>query len=235
LKKPILFVVLIIGLLLIVWLSPVSEWLALGIEWIDENRTISWAVFIVLYIVATVLLLPGSVLTLGAGFLFGLGAGFAMVSFASVVGASCTLLIGRFFGRDWVRGRLSAVPRFAALDKAIEQRGALIVFLTRLSPVFPFNLLNYALGLTGVKFLSFVFASWIGMMPGTVLYVYLGSVASDVTALLNGELNASPVGNWPFYVGLVATVVLTLVITRIATKTLNSQLLESPPAPEQAG
>jgi uncharacterized membrane protein YdjX (TVP38/TMEM64 family) len=93
-----------------------------------------------------------------------------------------------------------------------------------LSPIFPFNLLNYALGLTAVKFWTFVFVSWVGMMPGTVLYVYLGSIASDLTSLLAGDVGESPVGNWPLYVGLVATLVLTIVISRIATNALSDKL-----------
>lgn len=222
--KPLIFVIVIALLFVGAFFLPVADWIAAAFDWIDANRTISWLVFIVLYIGATVLLLPGSLLTLGAGFLFGLGYGFAIVSFSSVVGASCAFLIGRFFARQWVASRLSGMPRFAALDAAIEERGGLIVFLTRLSPIFPFNLLNYALGLTAVRFWTFVAVSWIGMMPGTVLYVYLGSIASDLTSLLAGEVGESPVGNWPLYVGLVATLVLTIVISRIATKTLSEKL-----------
>jgi len=119
------------------------------------------------------------------------------------------------------------MPRFNALDRAIEQRGALIVFLTRLSPLFPFNLLNYALGLTGVRFPVYVIVSWLGMIPGSLLYVYLGSVASDLGSILGGEVTSSPIGNTLFYVGLAATLVLTIVITRIASKTLNEQLQPS--------
>ena len=121
-------------------------------------------------------------------------------------------------------GKLAGVPRFAALDRAIEQRGALIVLLTRLSPIFPFNLLNYALGLTGVRFWTYVAVSWVGMIPGTILYVYLGSIASNLTSLLAGDLGESPVGQWPLYVGLLATLGLTIVISRIATKTLSANL-----------
>lgn len=218
------FLVAIVLLFAAAFFLPVSEWVEIAFTWIDENRTVSWLVFIALYIVATVLLLPGSLLTLGAGFLFGLGYGFAIVSFASVVGASCAFLVGRFFARDWVAGKLAGVPRFAALDRAIEQRGALIVLLTRLSPIFPFNLLNYALGLTGVRFWTYVAVSWLGMIPGTILYVYLGSIASNLTSLLAGDLGESPVGQWPLYVGLLATLGLTIVISRIATKTLSANL-----------
>lgn len=223
-QKPLLFGIVIVVLFVSALLLPIAEWAEVAFAWIDENRTVSWAVFIVLYIASTVLLLPGSLLTLGAGFLFGLGYGFLIVSFSSVVGASLAFLIGRFFARDWVSARLSGVPRFAALDAAIKKRGALIVLLTRLSPVFPFNLLNYALGLTAVKFWTFVVVSWIGMMPGTVLYVYLGSIASDLTSLLAGDLGESPAGNWPLYVGLVATLILTIVISRIATNALSDKL-----------
>ena len=223
-QKPLIFGVVIVVLFVSAFILPVAEWAEAAFAWIDENRTVSWAVFIVLYITSTVLLLPGSLLTLGSGFLFGLGYGFLIVSFSSVVGASLAFLIGRFFAREWVSSRLSSLPRFAALDTAISDRGALIVLLTRLSPVFPFNLLNYALGLTAVKFWTFVGVSWIGMMPGTVLYVYLGSIASDLTSLLAGDLGESPVGNWPLYVGLIATLILTIVISRIATNALSSKL-----------
>ncbi len=225
-SKALFFVLAIAVLFTAALLLPVADWMSAAFAWIEANRTISWLVFIVMYILATVLLLPGSILTLGAGFLFGLGYGFAIVSFSSVVGASCAFLIGRFFARDWVAAKLAGMPRFAALDAAIAERGALIVLLTRLSPIFPFNLLNYSLGLTAVRFWTFVGVSWIGMIPGTVLYVYLGSIASDLASLLAGEVGASPVGNWPLYVGLVATLILTIVISRIATKALSERLDE---------
>lgn len=232
--KPIIFLIALAILFVGAFFLPIAEWVAAAFAWIDANRTISWLVFIGLYIAATVLLLPGSLLTLGAGFLFGLGYGFVIVSFASVVGASCAFLVGRFFARDWVSQRLGAMPKFAALDAAIEERGALIVFLTRLSPIFPFNLLNYALGLTGVKFWTYVGVSWVGMMPATVLYVYLGSIASDLSSLLSGDVGESPVGNWPLYVGLFATLILTIVISRIATKTLSEKLDSVAPPGDQA-
>jgi uncharacterized membrane protein YdjX (TVP38/TMEM64 family) len=226
-KKIAIFAAILATLLLAAFLFPIREWMEIAFNWIDQNRTVSWAVFIVMYIAATVLLLPGSILTLGAGLLFGLGYGFVIVSFSSVVGASCAFLIGRFFARDWVADKLAGFPRFAALDRAVGDKGALIVLLTRLSPVFPFNLLNYALGLTGVKFWSYVGASWIGMIPGTLLYVYLGSVASDLASLFSSDVQSSEAGNLLLYVGLGATVVLTIVITRFASKALNSELKEA--------
>lgn len=222
--KPLIFGLVLAVLFIGAFFLPVVDTIETTFAWIENNRAVSWLAFIALYIAATVLLLPGSLLTLGAGFLFGLGYGFVIVSFASVVGASCAFLIGRFFAREAVAGRLAEMPRFAALDAAIEQRGGLIVFLTRLSPLFPFNLLNYALGLTAVKFWTYVGVSWVGMMPATVLYVYLGSIASDLSSLFAGEVGTSPVGNWPLYVGLLATLVLTVIISRIAGKVLRANL-----------
>ncbi len=226
-NKALVFAIALVVLLTAAFLLPIADWLALLFAWIEANRNIAWAVFIVAYVGATVLLMPGSLLTLAAGFLFGLVAGYVIVAVASVTGAACAFLVGRFFARGWVAHKLEAMPRFAALDRAIANRGALIVLLTRLSPLFPFNLLNYGLGLTNVHFWTYVGVSWIGMIPGTLLYVYLGSLASNLTSLLAGDVGDSPVGSWLFYVGLVATLILTIVITRIAGKELGQQLDEA--------
>ncbi len=218
------FAGLVVLLLVSAYFLPVAAWIQALFEWIQGNPGIAWAVFLTVYIAATVLLVPGSLLTLGAGALFGLTQGYVLVAIASVTGATCAFLLGRFFARDWVEGKLAAMPRFAALDRAVSERGALIVLLTRLSPLFPFNLLNYALGLTNVRVGTFVLVSWVGMIPGTLLYVYLGSVATDLASIMAGDVGESPLGGWLFYGGLVATLVLTIVITRFATRALNEQL-----------
>jgi len=226
-RKPAIFLCAIVLLLATAYFLPVAAWIEHAFAWIEANREISWLVFILMYVTATVLLMPGSILTLAGGFVFGLGYGFMLVSFASVVGAAGAFLTGRYFARGWVADKLNDLPRFAALDTAVADNGALIVLLTRLSPVFPFNLLNYAFGLTAVRFWTYVGVSWVGMIPGTVLYVYLGSIAGDLTELLAGDVGESPVGNWPLYVGLVATLLLTVVISRIATRTLREKLDEA--------
>lgn len=222
--KLLVFVVALVALLAAAFLLPIADWLASLLAWVDANRAISWLVFMVVYVVATVLLLPGSLLTLGAGFVFGLPIGFLIVSISSVVGAAAAFTVGRFFARDWAESKLESMPRFSALDRAVGDNGPLIVFLTRLSPLFPFNLLNYAMGVTRVKFVHYFFASWIGMVPGTILYVYFGSVAQDLAALFSGDLPQSDASVWLFYLGLAATLVLTIVITRFATKVLNNKL-----------
>ena len=227
-------VIALIGLVIAAFTLPIADWVAAFFAWVQANPTIAWAVFIAFYVAAVVLMLPGSLLTLGAGYLFGLGYGFVIVSLASTVGATCAFLVGRFFARDWVAEKLGAMPRFAALDRAVGERGALVVLLTRLSPAFPFTLLNYALGLTRVPLKTYVFVSWLGMMPGTLLYVYLGSIAQNLTALFSGELTESPVGNILLYLGLAATLALTILITRFASGALDQQLQTSDEAEEKA-
>ena len=225
--------IVLVGLVIAAFTLPIVDWLAAFFAWVQANPAIAWAVFIVFYVSAVVLMLPGSILTLGAGYLFGLGYGFVIVSFASTVGATCAFLVGRFFAREWVAGKLSAMPRFSALDRAVGARGALVVLLTRLSPAFPFTLLNYALGLTQVPLKTYVLVSWLGMMPGTLLYVYLGSIAQNVTAVFSGELAASPVGNTLLYVGLAATLALTVLTTRFASGALDQHLDTSNAADEK--
>ncbi|MEY2882154.1 MAG: hypothetical protein RLZZ15_4534 [Verrucomicrobiota bacterium] len=172
-------------------------------------------IFVLLYIVAAVLFVPGSALTLGAGALFGVGLGSALVSVGATLGATAAFLVGRYFARDWVGKKIAGNAAFAAIDRAVAAEGWKIVGLTRLSPAFPFTLLNYAFGLTRVSLRDYVLASWIGMMPGTVMYVYLGSLARAA-----GERTRTP-GEWALYgVGLLATITVTVFVTRLARAAL---------------
>jgi uncharacterized membrane protein YdjX (TVP38/TMEM64 family) len=174
--------------------------------------------FAVIYVAAAVLFLPGSVLTLGAGAVFGLLRGAIIVSISATLAATAAFLVGRYLARDWVARRIRGHPRFMAIDEAVAREGWKIVGLTRLSPVFPFNLLNYAFGLTRVSLRDYVVASWIGMMPGTVMYVYLGSVAGELAGARPGRTPAE----WALYgVGLAATIAVTVYVTRLARRALS--------------
>lgn len=191
-----------------------------ALDWIRDLGPWGPAIFVLLYVAATVLLLPGSVLTLGAGAVFGLVKGAVLVSVAATLGATAAFLVGRYLTRDWVAGKVERYPRFAAIDRAVAREGWKIVGLTRLSPVFPFNLLNYAFGLTRVSLRDYFFASWIGMMPGTVMYVYVGSLAGDLATLGAGSRARTP-AEWALYgVGLLATVAVTVYVTRLARAAL---------------
>jgi uncharacterized membrane protein YdjX (TVP38/TMEM64 family) len=169
---------------------------------------------------AAVLFVPGSLLTLGAGFVFGVAKGTVIVSLGSTAGAAVAFLVARSLSHDWVARRVARRPTLAAIGRAVETEGFKIVLLTRLSPVFPFNLLNYAYGLTAVPFRTYLLASWIGMLPGTIMYVYLGSAANSLATLLSGEAPRSTGEHVLFAVGLAATVAVTIVVTRRAKRTL---------------
>jgi uncharacterized membrane protein YdjX (TVP38/TMEM64 family) len=180
--------------------------------------------FVGLYIVATVLFLPGWILTLGAGAVFGLVRGAVTVSVAATLGATAAFLVGRYVAREAVARRLAAYPRFSAIDEAVAREGWKIVGLTRLSPIFPFNLLNYAFGLTRVRLRDYFFASWIGMLPGTIMYVYVGSLAGDLATLGQVERARTPV-EWALYaVGLLATAAVTVYVTRLARGALDRRI-----------
>lgn len=182
------------------------------------------ALFVGLYVVATVLFLPGSVLTLGAGAVFGVVRGSLLVSLAATLGATAAFLVGRHAARGWVAARIEGNPTFRAIDEAVGREGWKIVGLTRLSPVFPFNLLNYAFGVTRVRLRDYVAASWAGMIPGTVMYVYLGALAGDLATLPAGGRTRAPV-EWGLYVlGLLATGAVTIHVTRVARAALRRRL-----------
>jgi uncharacterized membrane protein YdjX (TVP38/TMEM64 family) len=184
-------------------------------------RGIAW--FALLYIASCVFFVPGSLLTLGAGAIFGLWKGFLIVSFSSTLGSAAAFLIGRTLARDWVASKAAGDPRFQALDQAVGREGWKIVLLTRLSPLFPFNLVNYLFGLTKVSFSRYFLSSWIGMMPGTLLYVYIGSLAGSL-AKLEGSREKTPM-EWAIYgTGLLATLAVSLYVTKIARRALDKGL-----------
>ena len=183
--------------------------------------------YIALYVLATVAFIPGSIITLASGLLFGVVYGSIYVSIGSTIGAGLAFLVGRFFLRGWVQTMVDKQPKFAAIDRAVEREGWKIVLLTRLSPIFPYNVLNYAYGLTRVRFWSYLAASWAGMIPGTVMYVYFGSLAGDLGQLAAGAPadESGTTLRWVLNgIGLAATVLVTLVVTRMARKALSKHV-----------
>jgi uncharacterized membrane protein YdjX (TVP38/TMEM64 family) len=205
-------------LLLAIWFLPLQDLLRQMLHWIDTLGAWAPAIFIAVYVVTTALLIPGSLLTVGAGALFGLLQGFIIASFAATLAAACSFLIGRHLARDMAARRIERNERFTAIDHAVAGEGWKIVLLMRLSPIFPYTLLNYLFGLTRVKLSHYVLASWVGMLPGTALYVYLGALAK-----VAAEDRVS--GEWVLHgAGLVATIAVTIFITRIARKALTQKI-----------
>lgn len=182
-------------------------------------------VFAGIYVAATVLLLPSTLLDLGAGAIFGVVKGALLVSTAALAGASASFLIARYLLRGWLLERLGHDKRFHRIDHATEVHGWKIVGLSRLSPLFPFWLLNYVFGLTRVPFAHFLLATWLGMLPLAVAYAYVGSFAVNLATLGSGE--RSPV-EWAIYgVGFVTTAALTIVIARWARAAFEADLEET--------
>lgn len=190
------------------------------------------AALAILYIVACVLVVPASILTVGAGFLaasiwptrpvLAIVVGTVVVSASSVVGASLAFILGRSVTRDWVAGRIENHGRFQRLDEAIKKEGFKIVLLLRLSPIMPFNVLNYVLGLTSVRLRDYIIASAIGMLPATALFVYAGSVTHTFAAAAAGQAELSTSHYVLPALGLCASLVLVMLLARIAGKALGT-------------
>lgn len=213
-----LLIVAVVALLLLGRALDAGAWLGAALDWIRGLGPVAPLVFLGLYIIACVLLLPGSVLTLGAGAVFGVAKGIVIVWISAVLGATAAFLVGRYFVRDWVARTIAANPKLQALDSTVTREGWKIVALMRLSPVIPFNLLNYAFGATRVSLRDYALATAVGIIPGTAMYVYLGSVAGELAA---GSTRARSPLEWAFYgVGLVATVAVTVYLTRVARASL---------------
>jgi uncharacterized membrane protein YdjX (TVP38/TMEM64 family) len=212
--------VVALGALFIVG-QRVSHLVPAFVAWVQDLGPAGPLFFIAGYAVAVVAVLPAVVFTLAGGAIFGLVWGTVYVFVAAVLGSVAAFLLARYAARAKIEKRFTGNARFAAIDRAVEEKGLWIVFLLRLSPVFPFVLLNYLLGLTRVRLRDYTLASF-GMIPGTLLYVYYGKVAGDVAALSGGH----DAGRGPEYyavlaLGLVATAAVTVVVTRIARRALD--------------
>jgi uncharacterized membrane protein YdjX (TVP38/TMEM64 family) len=203
------------------WLAP---WLVPALEAIREMGPIGVVVFVVLYLVSTVLMLPATPLSLGAGVLWGPVVGTLIVWPTATVGAQLAFLIGRSGLRDRVSAWIGQVSVFSAVNDAIREQGFRTVLLMRLSPVFPFSLSNYALGLSSVGAWSFFGGTTLGMVPGVVAYVSVGAAVGTFTGTGGVDLGAT--GAVLLAIGVVATFVVTVLVGRRATALLRSR--ESP-------
>ena len=169
------------------------------LEWIETNIVAGTFAFMLVYFLATIAFVPGSILTLGSGFVFGkavgLGPGVALATGAVFVGASLgaivSFLLGRYLLKDWVSNKLvEKYPIIKALDKAFQENGFRIFVLLRLSPIIPFNAINYIAGATSIKFMHYTMALPF-ILPGTVLYCFVGATAGSLTEsenAVNGPL-----------------------------------------------
>lgn len=206
---------------------PVEQFLRDFLVWLKHGVG-PWGPLIMAaaYIPLTVLALPGSILTLGGGYVFGLTVGFIADSIGSTAGATAAFLVGKTIGRSYVTGKLRDFPQFQAIASAIAKSGFKIVLLLRLVPILPFNIMNYLLSVTPIPIWSFVLASWVGMMPITFVFVYLGTTIKDISQIGSpGETMAASQW-WVLGLGLLATVVATVGISMIAKDELQKAIDE---------
>lgn len=198
-------------------LLPVKDWVKAFADWVQTLGAIGVVLFIVAYALATVFFLPGWIFTVAAGLVYGVIAGTAVALGGAILGATLAFLCGRYLVRKRVQAATKGNRKFAAIDKAIGDQGWKIVGLLRLSPLIPFNLSNYFYGVTAVGFWPYLLASAVGMLPGTLLYAYLGGAGK---AGLSGGGGGSPLKYVLLGVGLLATIVVTIIISRAAKKAL---------------
>lgn len=181
-----------------------------------------WAplAYIAFYAIACIFAIPGSVLTLSGGFLFGLGIGIVLVSVGATLGATLAFIVGRYLLRDWIVEKIGHNLKFQALDEAVGREGWRIVLLVRLCPIFPFPVINYGFGITRIPLRQYILASWIGMLPAMVALVYIGSLASSLASLGSGGRTRTPL-EWTLYgIGFIMVIVVTIYITRVARRAL---------------
>ncbi len=187
-------------------------------RWVAGFGAAAPLVYGLAYVIAVVLLVPGSALTIGAGVAFGVALGTAVVAVAATAGAALAFLLGRHLLRRRVTRWLDGRPKLSAVDRAVEREGWKVVALTRLSPLFPFNVQNYFYGLTGVGFLPYVLASAAAMLPGTLLYVYIGAAGAELVSAATG---AADLGRTALQVaGLLATLAVVWLVARVARREL---------------
>ena len=213
----------VIAVIAAVKFLPVAEWLKHFTEWIKGLGPLGILLYIAVYAIATVIFLPGWIFTVGAGIAFGLAWGTVAAISGATIGATLAFLISRYAARGAVSKRFAKNKRFKQIDGAIGKQGWKMVGLLRLSPLMPFNLSNYLYGLTAIEFVPYVIASFVGMLPGTLLYVYLGTVGQIGLEASKGGAHRSPLQYVFLGVGLVATAIVTVFVTRAARKALKSK------------
>lgn len=201
-----------------------QQFLQNTLNWINSLGAIGGIVFIGIYIIATLAFLPASILTLGAGIIFGVIWGSLYVFIGATLGAVAAFLGGRYLAQGWVKDKIASYKKFAIIDKAVSKEGLKIVLLVRLSPLFPFNLLNYAFGITSVSFQDYLIGS-VGMIPGTIMYVYFGYLLGNIALIGTHNQPVNLILHWVIkIIGLIATIAVTIYVTKIAKKALDEEI-----------
>ena len=216
--KWIVLVLIVAALIVASALLPVKDWIRSFINWVQQLGPLGVVVFIAAYALATVLFLPGWIFTVGAGLIYGIVGGTLVALSGAVIGATLAFIVARYFVRKNIENYAKKNPRFQAIDEAIGKNGWKIIGLLRLSPLIPFNLSNYFYGITAVSLKAYVAISAVGMIPGTLLYAYLGAIGK---AGISGEKTQHGSAQYILLgFGLLATIAVTVLVSRIAKNAL---------------
>ena len=223
-KRRIQLAFALVALVLLAIYLPLETWLTALIEWSQLNPNLAVLAFSGLIVVGMVLMFPVSIQAMAAGFIFGLNKGFVVMWLGGLIGFIAAFLVGRSLARPWIEKLAGRRPEFAAIDKAINQKGLVVVILARLSQILPYNLLNYSFGLTSVSLRDYILGSAVGMLPGIFMFVFIGTTATDIAAIMSGELELGDYDLWIVGFGILAVAIAVTVIARVAKKALNEQM-----------
>ena len=212
---------MLVGLMLFIWALDLARLVSAMQGLISGLGFRGMVLFTGIYVLVTISFLPGSVFTLAAGAMFGPLWGTITVSIGSTIGAAIAFLIARYAARQSVVRLVQRRRRLAALDRAIARGGWRVVALLRISPAIPFNIQNYALGVTPIGFWAYLISSWLAMLPGTFFYVYLGFLGYESLKAATGQHQSIETIHWIILgSGLIVTVVVTIYLTYLAGRAI---------------
>jgi uncharacterized membrane protein YdjX (TVP38/TMEM64 family) len=197
-----------------------------------QQRVMHWGAwsaicYPLLYACCNVLLLPGGVLSIGAGFFFGLWWGFLIALLGNVTGAAISFFISRWIGRQWLKRKLMRHATLVALEPAVEREGWKIILLSQLHPLFPTSLLNYLYGLTRIRFRTCMLWVAIGQAPGLFLYSYLGTLGQLGLNLARGKTHPRGIEYLVWLGGFASAAIVLVLLGRIALRLLQEVEKES--------
>src|SRR6187397_2311997 len=195
----------------------------------SQQRVMSWGTwgavcYPLLFAACNILLLPGGILAVGGGFFFGLWWGFLIVFAGNIVSTAISFSLSRFVARRWFQRKLSANPTLKALGPAVESESWKIILLSQLHPLFPTSLLNYFYGLTRIRFGTYMLWASIGRMPGLFFYAYVGTLGQLAVRIMRGKSYPKTLEYWIWGGAFVTTVLLLLVLGRIARRAIQTPL-----------
>jgi len=216
--------------------APLGTWIVAAVAWFHHLGLRGGILYALVYIAATVTLVPQTPFNLAAGFLYGTLWGSLLVSIASTIAATIGFLLARYCARDFVARRLGKYAKFESMDQAIEKNGFKLVLLMRLQPVFvPFAYLNIGLGLTRVSVADYMLGTLLGTLPGTILYAYVGSAVQDISFFAFHALPSETIASrWFFWMGLLAVTALCILLAHIARQSFAAALKPQAEVAEEA-